>query len=81
VNGYCILFNFVVSTIMLMKILFSYSIFMKTMQAHTVVVEQDATTGLYIAYIPGLPGAHIQGETLQELHSSLEEVVALVEGL
>jgi hypothetical protein len=33
-------------------------------------------TGLYVGYIPGLPGAHSQGETLDELNKNLQEVVA-----
>ena len=51
---------------------------MKTQQAYTAIIEQDTATGLYVAYIPDLPGAHTQGETLEELHKNLEEVVALV---
>lgn len=44
----------------------------------TAVVEQDRETGLYIGVIPGLPGAHTQAATLDELRANLEEVVALV---
>ncbi len=31
-----------------------------------------------VAYIPDLPGAHTQAETLEELRLNLKEVVALV---
>ncbi len=44
----------------------------------TAVVEQDPVTGLYVGTVPGLPGAHTQGATLDELVTSLEEVVGLV---
>ena len=45
---------------------------------YTAVVERDAITGFYVGYVPGLPGAHSQGETLDELHTNLEEVLGLV---
>jgi predicted RNase H-like HicB family nuclease len=44
----------------------------------TAYVEQDPETGLYVGKVPGLPGAHTQGATLDELRSNLEEVVGLV---
>ena len=40
-------------------------------------IERDTETGLYVGIIPGIPGAHTQGETLDELHKNLKEVVAL----
>lgn len=40
-------------------------------------IERDAETGLYIGLVPVIPGAHTQGETLDELHKNLKEVVAL----
>ena len=51
---------------------------MKTPQAYTAIIEQDTATGYYVAYVPGLPGAHTQAETLEELRKNLKEVVALV---
>ena len=51
---------------------------MKTAQAYTAIIEQDTATGYYVAYIPDLPGAHTQAETLEELKDNLQEVVALV---
>lgn len=43
----------------------------------TAYIEKDLETGLYIGIIPGIPGAHTQGATLDELHHNLEEVVLL----
>lgn len=40
-------------------------------------IERDTETELYVGIIPGIPGAHTQGETLDELHKNLKEVVAL----
>ena len=48
------------------------------MRTYTAVVERDPDTGLYVGHIPGWPGAHTQGETLDELHVNLREVVALL---
>ncbi|MCE2893788.1 MAG: type II toxin-antitoxin system HicB family antitoxin [Flammeovirgaceae bacterium] len=50
---------------------------MKGRYTFTAHIEKDSETGLYIGYIPSLPGAHSQGETLDELHKNLEEVAAL----
>jgi len=44
----------------------------------TAVVERDADTGLYVGYVPGFPGAHSQGATLDELNQNLQEVVAML---
>ena len=43
----------------------------------TAYVEWDADTRLYVGTVPGLPGAHTQAATLDELRSNLSEVVAL----
>ena len=40
-------------------------------------IERDPETGLYIAIVPGIPGAHTQAETLDELQKNLKEVVEL----
>ena len=50
---------------------------MKGKLTFTAHIERDPETGLYIGYIPSLPGAHTQAETLDELHKNLEEVAAL----
>ncbi len=48
------------------------------MMNFTAVVEHCADTGLYVGYVPGLPGAHSQGETLDELNSNLREVIKML---
>jgi predicted RNase H-like HicB family nuclease len=48
------------------------------MKAFTAVVEKDPETNLYIGYVPGFPGAHSQGATLDELHSNLREVIEML---
>lgn len=40
-------------------------------------IEKDPETGLYVAVVPGIPGAHTQAETLDELQRNLKEVVEL----
>jgi len=40
-------------------------------------IEKDPETGLYVAIVPGIPGAHTQAETLDELRKNLKEVVEL----
>ena len=48
------------------------------MQTCTAVVERCRDTGLYVGYVPGFPGAHSQGETLDELNANLSEAVAMI---
>lgn len=40
-------------------------------------IEKDPETGLYVAIVPGIPGAHTQAKTLDELQQNLKEVVEL----
>ena len=47
-------------------------------RSFTAVVERDAETGLYVSFIPGFPGAHTQGATLDELNANLREVVEML---
>ena len=47
------------------------------MKTFTAYVEMDSDTGLYVGIVPGLPGAHTQAETLDELQENLKEVVEL----
>jgi predicted RNase H-like HicB family nuclease len=44
----------------------------------TAVIEKDADTGLYVGHVPGWPGAHSQGATIDELRQNLEEVIAML---
>jgi predicted RNase H-like HicB family nuclease len=47
-------------------------------RSFTAVVEKCNETGLYVGTIPGFPGAHSQGATLDELQRNLREVVAML---
>ena len=47
------------------------------MRVFTAYVEWDPETKLYVGFIPGIPGAHTQGATLDELHKNLQEVLDL----
>ena len=40
-------------------------------------VEKDSETGLYVAVVPRIHGAHTQAKTLDELQKNLKEVVEL----
>jgi predicted RNase H-like HicB family nuclease len=48
------------------------------MRKFTAVAEKCTETGLYVGHIPGFPGAHTQGATLDELAANLREVVELL---
>lgn len=48
------------------------------MRIFNVVVERDPDTGLYVGYVPGWPGAHSQGASLDELQRNLREVVKML---
>jgi predicted RNase H-like HicB family nuclease len=48
------------------------------MKTFTAVIEKDADTGLYVGYVPGWPGAHSQGATIDELRENLAEVIAML---
>jgi predicted RNase H-like HicB family nuclease len=48
------------------------------MRAYTAVIERCSDTNLYVGYVPGFPGAHSQGATLDELHANLREVIAML---
>lgn len=48
------------------------------MRTFTAIVERDSDTNLYVGYVPGFSGAHSQGETLDELHENLREVIEML---
>lgn len=48
------------------------------MDSYTAIIESDAETGLYVGYVPGFTGAHSQGETLDDLHQNLQEVIEML---
>ncbi|HAS28410.1 MAG TPA: type II toxin-antitoxin system HicB family antitoxin [Dehalococcoidia bacterium] len=47
------------------------------MKTFTAYVELDAETNLYVGIVPGIPGAHTQAATLEELQANLKEVLEL----
>ena len=48
------------------------------MRSYTAVIERCPDTHLYVGHVPGFPGAHSQGETLEELNENLKEVIAML---
>lgn len=57
--------------------LFKYAMVI-SMKTYTAVIERCTETGLLVGHIPGLTGAHSQGETQEELVQNLKEVVAML---
>ena len=47
------------------------------MRTFSAYVEWDPETKLYVGVIPGIPGAHTQGASLDELQRNLKEVLEL----
>ena len=47
------------------------------MRSFTAYIEWDTETKLYVGIVPGIPGAHTQGATLDELQRNLREVMEL----
>ncbi len=47
------------------------------MRTFTAYVEFDRETELYVGIVPGIPGAHTQAASLDELQENLEEVLQL----
>ena len=48
------------------------------MKTYTAVVERCSETKLYVGYVPGFPGAHSQGSTLEELRENLHNVLQML---
>jgi predicted RNase H-like HicB family nuclease len=48
------------------------------MRSFNYIVEKCADTGLYVGYVPGFPGAHSQGDSLDELRANMKEVVEML---
>ena len=48
------------------------------MRTFSAVIERCPDTGLLVGTVPGFPGAHSQAESLDELQSNLEEVIAML---
>ncbi len=49
------------------------------MRTFVAVVERCPETGMYVGWIPGIPGAHSQAESLDELRENLQEVLLMLE--
>jgi predicted RNase H-like HicB family nuclease len=45
---------------------------------YSAVIERDPDTGLFVGFVPGFPGAHSQGATLDELNANLREVISML---
>ena len=50
----------------------------QSVRTFSVVVERDPDTGLYVGHVPGWPGAHSQGASLDELQLNLREVIEML---
>jgi predicted RNase H-like HicB family nuclease len=48
------------------------------MRTFSVVIERDPDTGLFVGHVPGWPGAHSQGASLDELQVNVQEVVSML---
>jgi len=48
------------------------------MRNYTAIVERDAHTGLFVSHVPGWPGAHSQGSTVDEALANLKEVIEML---
>ena len=48
------------------------------MKNYTAIIERDPDTRLFVGYVPGIPGAHSQAESLDELRENLREVLELL---
>jgi predicted RNase H-like HicB family nuclease len=48
------------------------------MRNFSAVIERDPQTGLFVGYVPGFPGAHSQGSSLDELNENLQEVLGML---
>jgi predicted RNase H-like HicB family nuclease len=47
------------------------------MTTFTAYIEFDEQTKLYVGVVPGVPGAHTQASSLDELRANLQEVLEL----
>ena len=45
---------------------------------YTAITNHCLDTGMYFGFIKGFPGAHSQGETLDELNTNLQEVISML---
>lgn len=50
----------------------------KLMKQFMAIIEKCPNTNLFVGYVPGLPGAHSQAETLEQLNVNLREVIEML---
>jgi predicted RNase H-like HicB family nuclease len=48
------------------------------MTVYSAVIEQCPQTGLFIGFVPRFPGAHSQGDTLDEVNHNLCDVITML---
>ncbi len=48
------------------------------MKVYSAVIERCSQTGLFVGFVPGFPGAHSQGETLDEVNQNLHDVITML---
>ena len=48
------------------------------MKTYTAIIERCPDTHLYVGYVPGFPGVHTLGESLDDLNRNLREVLELM---
>lgn len=48
------------------------------MRNYSAVIERCPQTKLFVGFVPGFPGAHSQGETMDELNHNLQEVISML---
>ena len=48
------------------------------MKIYSAVIERCSQTSLFVGFVPGFPGAHSQGETLDEVNRNLHDVIAML---
>ncbi len=48
------------------------------LRTFTAVIERCPSTGLFVAHVPGIAGAHTQADTLDELSRNMKEVLEML---
>lgn len=48
------------------------------MRVFTAIIEKCPDTSLFVGFVPGFPGAHSQGATLDEVNRNLKEVIEML---
>lgn len=51
----------------------------KMMKHFTYVIQYCPHSHVYVGSVPGLPGAHSQGATLDELKTNMQEVIEMLQ--